>query len=419
MSQPKQWLTVLAILIAGLVTGCSKDSKPTGPGSVPAEDPKPPLTTQITFVMQTSGTSYKLYVDGNEKGILSSQGQEVTVEVEPEDHTFYVIDEGCTKLTSRQVTLSILGGQTLNIKISNTYPGFDFKTISRLSASDGDYTESVKLSWNDLNKNRAPKYEISRKTSSGSYSHLATVTGTSYIDNSVAKTTLYSYRVRAVWPCMNGSWSSSNSGYSKSAKFYNTRIELDDPNHSIYIRTDIKLYGFDDHVLMFGGYWYRKRFGVYYYQNAECNTNVPNNYIGHIWGYWLHGDISTLNSWFKVDWDCFKEKTGTYYGKIKLYNTSLVIHPNDATLAQSAWVSFQWVSGVSGAGDSSPQYKITILDEFEASLLEADMFKSGVEQEPTEGFVSDIPFGSSSTFGATSSKLVEELFDEHIEKEKR
>lgn len=84
---------------------------------------------------------------------------------------------------------------------------------TRVSASDGTYSNKVQVIWNAVSG--AVSYEVWRNTSDtpGSAGFLGTVTGTNYDDTAVSANTLYYYRVKTRNAIDVGLFSASDSGY--------------------------------------------------------------------------------------------------------------------------------------------------------------------------------------------------------------
>lgn len=253
--------------------------------------------------------------------------------------------------------------------------GSKSRSVSRpvyVSASDGMYSSYVRVTWNDPNNPKASQYEIYRSRGNGSsFARIGSTSSGSYVDRSANPATVYEYKVRCVCGQNRSGWSSTDQGYRKSAEFYGTYKDVDYGNERIYFRTRLKTYGYKNRSLRLGCYWFRYRGGKFYYVPAKCWTDVPGGYIGNIWNdpFTPAGDITTYNNkWNWVHWDCFGEKTGEYWGLIKLYASSEVRDVNDPTVARSDYIRLEWNSGRPRVSELKPEEA----EAFEAALTSSE-----------------------------------------------
>jgi hypothetical protein len=141
---------------------------------------------------------------------------------------------------------------------------------------------------------------------------------------------------------------------SESASFASTELVFNNSLDVIWIESDLSIRGYaEKERLTVGGYWYRRSpDGDFRYVVAACPTNVPNNYLGHQFLIPVPDDDVFVNSqqYAARPFGCFSDRTGTYYGRVKLYDSkSIGINPNSRTLAVSSWVSFTWTAGLTGS----------------------------------------------------------------------
>ena len=94
---------------------------------------------------------------------------------------------------------TIKGGDDTSAEKYAKANGFTFKTIAKPGKAKltaiSNTTSGVKITWSKVNG--AESYVVYRKTASGSYKAIKTVTGTSYTDTKAKSGTKYTYRVKA------------------------------------------------------------------------------------------------------------------------------------------------------------------------------------------------------------------------------
>jgi len=153
------------------------------------------------------------------------------------------------------------------------------------------------------------------------------------------------------------------------AYFSNTEVVWNTQHEMIWIESDLNIirYAYKDRITV-GGYWYRKgKDGKYYYVTTSCDKNVPDNILGHQFLTPIPDDNVFINNqqYGAVHFSCFPDRTGQYYGKIKLHNSKSVgINPNSPTITYSKMVSFSWGNcDGNSSGKSAPIIKILSEEE--------------------------------------------------------
>jgi len=125
-----------------------------------------------------------------------------------------IIASGASVSISASVTLKAIGyktGSTKSSVASTTFTKLDITT--GVSATDGTYTDRVRVSWNSVSG--ASRYYVYRSTSSsGTYSYLGYVTGLYRDDTTASPGATYYYEVRAYNDGHYSDYSSYNSGWS-------------------------------------------------------------------------------------------------------------------------------------------------------------------------------------------------------------
>ena len=174
--------------------------------------------------------------------------------------------------------------------------------------------------------------------------------------------------------------------------FLRTWATPDNSLHKIGLHGEARIQGYGGAIFAVGGYWFRKSGDSYAYIKAHCNTNVPDNYLGLQWTININGDQVNEVIGFTTPYSCFKERSGCYYGEIKLYNVPprLPVPPNSAALAVSQYVEICWSSGSPKRPDDTP-LTFRILSETETEELErAIVAAGGIRSNPNErGFSID------------------------------
>ena len=164
----------------------------------------------------------------------------------------------------------------------------------------------------------------------------------------------------------------------RSVKFLKAWTEPHNANQYIDLLADVRIIGYGGYTFAAGGYWFRKSADNYYYVKARCNTNVPNNYLSHQWQVTANNDPIEKRIGFSTPYSCFKDRTGSYYGVIKIYKTSIIpLDPNSCTYARTQYVKITWNSGSPNAHDDHPPLTVRILSDSETEELERAIAGAG------------------------------------------
>jgi len=164
-----------------------------------------------------------------------------------------------------------------------------------------------------------------------------------------------------------------------SASLGSCDADIDRNNDIITLATDVTLTGYAGRTFAMGGYWFRKNGDSYYYVRAGCQTNVPNNYLGRQWTVTASCDNSRAdNVGFTASYGCFPERSGCYYGRIKLYQVGdIPCAPNSCTMTKTGYVELTWTTcGASNNGDAG-EPSIRILNSAESEALNLLIESSG------------------------------------------
>jgi hypothetical protein len=151
-----------------------------------------------------------------------------------------------------------------------------------------------------------------------------------------------------------------------SAQFTEFWVDIDRADETITLSAILELKGFKDHTFTLGGYWFRRCGDGYCFVKSVCQTNVPENLLGHQWRLTACcNDATFKGTGFYVPWDCFGDKTGYYYGMITIYRTdNLPIEPNSCAHARTGFIEITWdTSNSASSDDSFPSMRLLSEDE--------------------------------------------------------
>jgi PKD repeat protein len=195
------------------------------------------------------------------------------------------------------------------------------------------------------------------------------------------------YTVSLTVSGLGGSDSKSKCNYitsSPSVKFLRVWANVYNGNQYIDLLADVRIIGYGGYTFAVGGYWFRKSADNYYYVKAKCDTAVPSNYLGHQWQVTANNDPIEKRIGFSMPYSCFKDRTGSYYGSIKLYKASSIpLDPNSCTHARTQYVKITWTSGSPNAHDDHPPLTVRILSDSETEELErAIAGAGGIKPDP-------------------------------------
>lgn len=388
LSQPssaaKKWIRMLCIVASSLIPlGCSEDGSRGGPTG-PDDHTTPPSKTQVTFSYVSGAPRVEIYLDEDDLGSLSASNTQLCKEISPGSH-HYVAKHVASGFSSDPVSFAVSEGQNRNIPINPGELDFHVPKPTGVSATDGSYSDHIRVSWHAVSASQAPTYEVYRNGQ-----HLGSTEGTTYDDHTASTFVTYEYTVRATWSGIESDRSSSTTGYRKAGKFLDTEVRIDNAKDRVYIYSDLDLWGYREACLDIAAYWFRKVGTRYLYQRSCCGSKAPGNYLGHRWsltpGY-SQTEYNDLYAW--LSYGCFCDHSGYYYGMIKLYTRCGVTDPNASEVCRTAYVSIQWRSAGMGVGAGQEGPVVRVLTNAEARALEADVEGTGGLGDAPEGSPTD------------------------------
>ena len=172
--------------LSGYVSGTTLTEDPDSPTAVSATDGTYTDRIRITWNSVLGATRYYVYRSTSSSGTYSSLGYVTGL---------YRDDTSVTPGTTYYYKV-----KAYNNGQYSSYSGYDSGwrgiPVPTVSATDGTYTDRIRISWNSVSG--ATRYYVYRSTSSsGTYSSLGYVTGLYKDDTSVTPGTTYYYKVRA------------------------------------------------------------------------------------------------------------------------------------------------------------------------------------------------------------------------------
>ena len=148
--------------------------------------------------------------------------------------------------------------------------------------------------------------------------------------------------------------------YAQLAELTDWRVETGPNSVTMYARFHIT--GYENTDFAMGGYWFRHIGDSYYYVRTDCNTNIPDNYLGHQWGIRVFLDNVSGEVSFEIPYSCFPERSGAYWGRIKLYQVpNIPIEPNAPTYDRTDYVGIYWNTTDSNNDSMVPEVGIMAL----------------------------------------------------------
>ncbi|GEM_PF-2677602 len=169
----------------------------------------------------------------------------------------------------------------------------------------------------------------------------------------------------------------------KEAVFSNEKYVPYNEYQKIDLLADLTVYGYAGRTLCLGGYWFKKSGDSYYYQYSNCQSNVYKDYLGHQWLLPIkENEVNHSGIGFSTPYSCFPCRTGSYYGRIKLYDANIVgIDANTESITRTNYVKITWNSTQKYNGDYQP-FTVEFLSDEESERLDAEIQASGGIKDP-------------------------------------
>lgn len=193
------------------------------------------------------------------------------------------------------------------------------------------------------------------------------------------------YTVKLTVSGADGTDSETKSDYimvyqDRSARFTDYDIVWNNPQRLVWIEVDLEINGFAGERFTIGGYWFRKKQdGKFYYVKSACQTNIPGDLLGHQFNITASSNAARFTNLqcAVTNYSCFSDRTGTYYGMVKLYKTaSIGIDPNSSTIITAGYVSFSWTKS-SKSDTEDAHLEVRLLNETESCLLDNEIQAQG------------------------------------------